>query len=460
MSEHERARSGGDWVQAGLVLGLVTMVIVRVFMMIALEKLRAPSPGFNEHDRLFAQIRVASIAGLLVGLLADLAVVVGLVHLRRRAHGMARGALLVALLVFAWLCLEGVGYLAVNLSDLRSGSLGARLIVVLRWTYLFSTPLAIIALALGLDRQRRDEGAAPAPMLVGTAVIAALLAAVPTLLRDLQDPAEYSLTWSVLEIGGRAVALAALALLARRIADAERSSAGWQRGADGMNLFASALLWRVAIIIGGVVLMVLAFPSHSLTLVKAVTIGVPLAQLGCAMALAVAALRLRSLPDAPSVRAAGGSAAFCFAITFSLQGVVLMSAVDLVRDAPAFGAMHLDAATLLKVELAAGLFGLLGLLIVVDGLRRVAQLLARPDEASLALGLSVLLLVLFGAQIALQYRPWLERLVESPMKALAVLMFGAVAVLFVVLRTARLARTIAGEMRCGPKASLPAAQVR
>jgi hypothetical protein len=452
-------RAGGrEWLYLGLVVTLVVTLAWSLYLQYFLSQLGGNEVDHESREALFAQIGMVSHMTSIAGLLASAAVLIGLTAAARGAHGGARALLHGALVVVAVTMAVDLLFLFYELKGPQPVDSTAELLMKwARHVNLVATPVSTVLLACGAHGAGAQRGARAPSWTVAVACVGAAIGLAVALMNVFGDPGgrERWLSWVSLVAGVAAVG--GCVVLARVLARSERGPEGWPRVAAGLDLFARALIARVGLAIGGTALLLFAaFGARSISMVKVVSILLPLANLGCLTAMAAAAIRLRAAPEPAAIRGIAAIAALLLLVSTAISGHVMMASFAEVDGGNPRAAIALG---LMRQELGAGMAALLAITLVIDCARRIAAAYGETETAGRAVGLMAALLVVIGGQTLLQYRPLLLD-GQDPGTGVMLILGAGIGVLIVVLMTGRLARDLVAVIDRGAPPARAIARVR
>ncbi|HUS65994.1 MAG TPA: hypothetical protein VMZ28_15685, partial [Kofleriaceae bacterium] len=324
---NEQRSTGREWLYLGLIVNAVVSLGWGLFFQYFLSKLNARSDDYEAHHALFAQLDMVSMVTAIAGLLASFAIVIGLGALIRDARGTARGLAQAAMVGVAITMAVDLLFLFFQLKGPEPvGSTASELMEWARYVNVFAWPGMVVCLALALHRTASDERVGMAPWVAGAAIAAAAAVGAVAARNAFGEPGERSDALSWISMAGSLLGWFACALLAQRLAAAGRGAGGWPRVARGLDLFGKALVARVALaLVGTILVLFAAFGAKSISMVKVLTVLVPLTNFGCLVAMSAAAIRIASAPEPAAVRSVTTLAALLFLAAAALGTYVLVA---------------------------------------------------------------------------------------------------------------------------------------
>lgn len=323
----------------------------------------------------------------------------------------------------------------------------------------------VFALVVGLSCRARESEAPFATGLGIAAVVFAVLSwGLPTLIdwsEWLQSIAyreynkEYRAFDQVVTIGSLALLLAVIPR-GRASGNAATGSADdWDRGARGLDLFASAMLARVWIALAAAAALMVVFLAKSPDMLKMFVVLIPIATTIATAVMVAGTFEFGSLPWPPAAASAARAATVLFGVLLGLELWDLYQIYELFSGSPRPSDVQDPTATGFATQ---GLF-MFGIILVIGAMARVGRAFVEDSMLPDGSGHITMVAVVFVASSLLQLPTILRKLVESPEGALFWMLLAALAVLAVLVSCARFARQVSAVMRTHAQSAPPTARV-
>lgn len=239
-------------------------------------------------------------------------------------------------------------------------------------------------------------------------------------------------------------------------------SAGWVPVASGLELYASALSWRVYGTIGGYLALMIGVFNRSQPIVKMTMFIMPVIALITAVVMVVGVMRYARQPDTCDAGIPAWMAAALMGIGVLLEAYTLQLVVrQLSIDATSFSAfreMREVAEQAQLVSLWAMGLGFVGLLLLMLSFGQLARYIQRPDLSSRIISIGIFMAVI--ASVVLGFRSYASSAKGDPSNLVAGGILIAVLALVAVLSYLGLVKSIAEAVReDADRAELPTARI-
>lgn len=218
-----------------------------------------------------------------------------------------------------------------------------------------------------------------------------------------------------------------------------RGGAEWARAARGLRLYRAGLVWKIAVLVVGLLLMVMAAAAQSLPMIKGTMALAALAGLVPSIVMFVGLVRFTAVPDESDAHAAALATVVLWPVGMALDAWALVIIVRMQGARDWDLVEHVE--TVQQLQPVAQLVGIVSLAVLLTALRRCAQALGEATAAARAGTLWVLAAVLAGGPFLVRAQG-LQRALGGA--GLLVLALGVLAVLiaFVILYLGLVSRLI------------------